>query len=847
MLARQRPDCAPACWPAAPAIGAWASLSAGYIIAQQWDDAPWRFIAGLGVVCAIGACVAPRRVALVALSISAMCFGAAIFETRIDAGVTGNPPPMRDRAIVLVEGVVLEDPQHGPPNPGAFARFVNMPPVSRFALRATSLTDRNGPRLINGTLLVRSHDAVAHVRAGDTVRIGGFYAPITGPSNPGEPDARRWANQESVIGRMLVSSSSAIERFDAPHGFGARITSLGLRWRANVQSRARAWLDRSTHTGVESDAGRATLGALLLGARDDQALNEVSDAMRRIGVAHLLSISGLHLGALVWMLVIALRMLGVRGGVEALLVAAVILLYITVVPARTPVIRAAIMALAYLVASLGGRRHHPLAVLAWTGVVVLLWKPLELWSPGYQLSFGVVAAIIVLPNAVQRRLRPVTIQNAHPTFWMRAMRKLESAVLVALCAWIVAAPLVIYHFGIFSVFGAATSLLLFPIVIATIGIGAVALLLAPLLPSVSGALGSLLVSLGDLLSMATLTLDAIPHSSMTFPPVSEAWVVISTIVLIWLVLRGSWRRLQDVAVGALILTWLLLFQSPLATPSINGARIDTFSVDDGTCHLIRAGRDAILWDAGSRRLWIGERDLPRTIRTLGAWPVRTIVLSHPNLDHYAAIPDLIAPLGVQQLLVSPTVLEVAADDPDGPVAAMLDVVQNTGVTVRPIVAGDQLHLGQATMTFLHPEPDDAWRSHNDGSLVATLQVETSSGVRTALFTGDIERGAIRALQQRHPDLHADIMEAPHHGSARPFAADFVLDVNPSVVIQSTGMRRAQDDRWSHVRDGREWLTTATDGAITVFMHSDGQITTGAMRQVTANISEASGRSTNTAR
>ena len=92
-----------------------------------------------------------------------------------------------------------------------------------------------------------------------------------------------------------------------------------------------------------------------------------------------------------------------------------------------------------------------------------------------------------------------------------------------------------------------------------------------------------------------------------------------------------------------------------------------------------------------------------------------------------------------------------------------------------------------------------------------------------LFTGDIETEAMAALIEGGADLRADGAEAPHHGSARPAAYDFVMRVDPAVVVQSTGPRRLGDERWESVKRGRSWRTTAAEGAATIEFRGDGSV------------------------
>ncbi len=843
---RPRPDRAPLL-PAAPALGAWLCLAAGYVIADQFGGVFEELWFAGAVAAGVFALAFRRRMALIALAIGMTLGGAGYFDWRIQGDFKERAESITtDRVIVHIEGVLREDPKHGPPIPGAFAPFVNLPPVARFTVRADRLIDGRGERRVNANVLVRVNETTPHVRAGDRVRLSGFLTPIRPPMNPGEPDARRWAQQENILGRMSVSARDNVEQVPALPGLANRVRAARYRLVARLRAGAAGWLDDATGAVDENDRGRAALVALLLGDRDDASMRDVSQAMRRTGVAHLLSISGLHLGVLVWLLVMALRGLGVRVGIEAIIVAAVVILYMTLIPVRTPIVRAGIMALAYLSAEAAGRRYHPLAVLAWTGVAVLLWRPLELWSPGFQLSFGVVAAIIVFPPRVVQRLHPIQIEPDVLTAKRWFMRKIEQALIVAACAWLIASPIIAFHFGMFSVIGMIASIVLFPLVVVVLGVGAGAILLAALLPSVAQALGIVLDAIASLLAECAVWLDALPFSVVFLPPLSVWWTLAATGAIAFVLSSAAWRPRRDIGVLALVALSAALHAAPFMRPTIRGLRIDTLSVDDGACHLIRSGKEAMLWDAGSRLLWFGERDLPRALRALNAWPIRTIILSHPNLDHYSAIPDLVEPFGVREIVVTQGCLDFAASDPLGPTAHLIHQLEELDVNLRIVAAGDVVPLGPIALDVLHPELGDEWTDLNEGSLVALARVPTDEGERTALFCGDIERSAMAAIMQHHPNLHPDVMEAPHHGSARPFAIRFVETLDPLIVVQSTGLQRAGDDRWDHVRAERVWRTTALDGAITVDIARSGAIDVSTIRHGKETLlSGASEKSTST--
>ncbi|MBL0922826.1 MAG: MBL fold metallo-hydrolase, partial [Phycisphaerales bacterium] len=263
-------------------------------------------------------------------------------------------------------------------------------------------------------------------------------------------------------------------------------------------------------------------------------------------------------------------------------------------------------------------------------------------------------------------------------------------------------------------------------------------------------------------------------------------------------------------------------------PEWEAARVDTLAVGDGTCHLVRSGRDAALWDCGGSAPGLGVRFIPGAVRALGAWKVRTVVISHPNLDHFFGLLDVIEPLGVRRVVVGEAFASAAAARPSGPEATALASLLRLGVRVDLAGAGDVLALGGARLEFLGPLRGQVFDDANDASLVARLSVATSAGERRFLLTGDIERPGMRALLARGVDVGADVLEAPHHGSAAGGAPEFFIEAaRPSVVVQSTGSGRVGDERWDGAKRGRVWWTTAADGAVWTSFGRDGEVRTGA--------------------
>lgn len=150
--------------------------------------------------------------------------------------------------------------------------------------------------------------------------------------------------------------------------------------------------------------------------------------------------------------------------------------------------------------------------------------------------------------------------------------------------------------------------------------------------------------------------------------------------------------------------------------------------------------------------------------------------------------------------------------------------------VGVLVRGDEFALGAARASVLWPPAGATFPADNDGSLVARWEVETEAGPRALLLTGDIGRQAIAGLMEGPASIGATVLEAPHHGAFSDAAAQFIARVNPAVVLQSTGVRRALDPRLNPLKRERAWYVTALDGGSWAEILVDGTVRSGSLRR-----------------
>ena len=345
---------------------------------------------------------------------------------------------------------------------------------------------------------------------------------------------------------------------------GAVGTALGDISRAPAQSAVtpplRVRLSAHIHGQIEGSQG-GIAAALVTGDRG--AISEADEeAMRRSGLAHLLSISGLHVTAVVgFAMFLTLRLfalsrrLALAGHVLPLAAAAGALAgggYTLLAGAEVPTLRSFIAALLVLVAFLIGREALTLRLVAAGALVVLVSRPESLAGPSFQLSFAAVTAIIALHESRPMR---VFLERRDEPWIFRLARGIGGLLITGLVVEIALAPIALFHFHKAGLYGALANVVAIPLttfvimpfealalLFDTIGLG------APFWWVTEQAL-RLLVGLAHVVGDApgaVTTLPSFPSWGFGFAVFGGLWI------LLW---QTRWRRggFVPLAIGAVTL------------------------------------------------------------------------------------------------------------------------------------------------------------------------------------------------------------------------------------------------------------------------------------------------------
>ncbi|MFM7375294.1 MAG: ComEC/Rec2 family competence protein, partial [Chthoniobacterales bacterium] len=243
---------------------------------------------------------------------------------------------------------------------------------------------------------------------------------------------------------------------------------------------ARAYILRTLGLGLDdAPTVRALIAAITLGARDDAA-EEFNAAFRQTGTLHLFSVSGLHVGMFALLLWMVLQPLRVSRRAAVVVIIPFLFFYSLVTGAAPSSLRAATMISLALGALLLDRAPATGNSLAAAALLILGFDTNQLFQPGFQLSFLVVAALLLLTPPIDRRLAaafcpdtfiPRRLYNAARKIQASLGRALAATLSVSLAAFLGGLPLTAAYFHMVPIVSVAANMIAVPLAFCVLALG----------------------------------------------------------------------------------------------------------------------------------------------------------------------------------------------------------------------------------------------------------------------------------------------------------------------------------------------------------------------------------------
>lgn len=560
---------------------------------------------------------------------------------------------------------------------------------------------------------------------------------------------------------------------------------------------------------------------LTLAAGERASLDDtLEDDFAKSGLAHVLSVSGLHVAALALVLMAVLKRLVVRvpwrrlRRVDARRIAApaaipLLWAYVAFTGWQAPAVRSAVMTSALLAGLALHRRSDPLNALAVAALAVTAASPSAVADLSLRLSFLAVLSLVLLAPAVRAAL-PIGLPTPATTSGFRlTLQRWREAGLQTFCAslavTLASAPLLADAFHRFGAAGLVSNVVCLPLcalltVLAAAGAALFVVSPAAAVPVLwAGAHASqLLVEAARLFARAPLASVDVPAPA--------AWVTLAWLLGLgcFAVLRGRPRWAALAAPAALA--------AALVGPPHAELEVTFLSVGHGDAIVVSSLGEHALIDGGGVPNGgdTGRRFVVPFLRQQRIGRLKLAALSHPHPDHALGLASTLGAVPADRLWVP-------AGSGDGPLIRLVRGAAG-GAQVESVELGHApLGLGAASIEVLGPPPDRVLlEGINDQSLVLEIRHRDV----TFLLTGDVEAAGEELLAPGP----VTVLKAPHHGSRTSSSEAFVRRLRPRHVVFCVGRNNRfgfphREVEARYRAEGAQCHRTDLDGAVTI--KSDG--------------------------
>ena len=594
---------------------------------------------------------------------------------------------------------------------------------------------------------------LAYTQKGDLYPIGceislyGTIYQLNKADNPGQFDGDSFYQSQGILYTFQTETVTSVR---------------GERFPKENITRLREYLGvRMMVLFGERDGG--ILKAVLLG--DKSSLREEDELLyQKNGMSHLLAISGLHISMLGVSFYQLLRKCGLMFWEAGIPCGILLLLYGMMTGFGISTIRAICMFLVMIFADIFGKAYDMASAMALAVIIILVRNPLQASQAGFLLSFGAVFGICCV--------YPI-LQSVFET-----KNKYVQTLLFSSSIFLITYPLTVHFFYEYSLYSMLLNFIVIPLMPLVMGFGGAGTIAGCFLPKVGKLLGMPMHMVLSFYEMLGNWMIKLPAAVIRLGS-EEVWQLVSYYVLLILGLLLLWYRRKKIYIMLIPIAVFLVtlrFHSGLEFTMLDVGQGDGlfFRFPNGTTCFIDGGSTSVK-NVGKYRI------LPY-LKYEGISKLDYVIFTHLDEDHINGIRELLEMADTLDGVEIDTVLFPAIANPDDAYKEMCQLVEQSGVHMRTIGAGDKLCGENWELVCMFPFKDHQSGDKNENSTVLQLNYETFS----MILTGDLGFEGEKELIKRGMLEDIDVWKVSHHGSKYSGSEEFLEAVLPNVSLISVG-------------------------------------------------------------
>ncbi len=472
------------------------------------------------------------------------------------------------------------------------------------------------------------------IAIGDSVEMLASIQRAARKQNPGEFDYEKYLLSRGIVGEVKCYDAFNVNLYrKGSFVFQNQIFKI----RKRINEIIRSLHNRDTYV---------LLRGLLLADRGEIS-NEVKTNFVNSGVVHVLAVSGLHVGYVLLIFMLLFNRFNIYLKYILTLVGLFAFMFITGMPMS--VVRATLMATLSIISFLLNRDYNILNSIALAALLILIFKPLEIFSPGFQLSFSAVLSIIYFAPILNRKIKELNIRQKY-------LRGILLFVTVTLSAQIGTLPFTLIYFNKLSIVSLFTNLLVIPLVGIIIAVGFLTLFTFPLSSWLAGVFASanmfaafLLYKIVEL--AGTLKFSYLKISQFTF---YDSIVYFAALILLIIILKRA-KKLTLKIVSSLIVLSMSYYLSTLDNIDYfpkNRLTLFVPETDSELCYLIKApdGENCLVEYANTIKGYSDYRII-QIMNNLNIETINKLVVFSKALNLIPVLESLTTKIKVDELLL----------------------------------------------------------------------------------------------------------------------------------------------------------------------------------------------------
>ena len=618
--------------------------------------------------------------------------------------------------------------------------------------------------VIKGMVRIYVKENNAELSPGETIRL---HTRIRKPRNfatPGGFDYLRYLTRRNIVATGFTNQCSNFARIHTENSWQPVFTIR--KWRNQIRQHINNCITPEAAPFIK---------ALAIGDRGSMMTSQ-RKLLAESGLAHLFAISGLHLGLVAGFLYLFFRRIYLRMGASFLsaipprrilppLILPILLTYMILTGSAISTMRALIMLAAAVILCCFSRRSRPLDILVAAAFIILIFDPLALFEPSFQLSFAGAGGIILFLPFWQTRWANLP----------KAIRYPLTLLTVTLSASLATLPFVLLHFHILAPAGPLLNLAAVPLVsFVIIPLILIATLLMPVSLVASSSLfkvaGSILMQFMQMIEH--IISNELLSAKMIY--LTPATISITCLLLITAVCRKQLSRRLKISIITGVSIYFIT--TVWSTSNSNELRVTAFDVGQGDSTLIQTadGKNYLIDGGGlySKTFDTGERLVAPALGYLGIKKLDVVILTHDHPDHRKGLIHILQHFPVNEFWSALPKSELHQ--------SLLRILTERNIATRQFPnSWSRPTNNNILQVFV---PDDTSASNNDRSLALYVR-QGSDGI---LLTGDLEEYGVRQLASADRPGPVSLLKIPHHGSLKSDPSPLINRYSPTNSFISVG-------------------------------------------------------------